>query len=107
MSFKSVVFLAAGALALAGCTTSQVLTVQQPGDRAMSCSELQREFSEIERVMDDAQGDRGVNTANVTAVLLFWPAAVGNYLSADQALEAAQDRQTWLYELYEEKSCDS
>ena len=72
----------------------------------MSCTDLASEFREIERVVDDAQGDKGVNTANVAAVVFFWPAAVGNYVGAERALEAAEDRQAWLYDLYEEKECD-
>lgn len=107
MSYRALTIAAVSALAVAGCTTSEVLTIQQPGDRSMTCAELEGEFREIERVVEDAQGDRGVNTANVTAVLFFWPAAVGNYMSADQALDAAQDRQAWLYDLYEEKGCES
>ncbi|MGX6649218.1 hypothetical protein ACWCOP_14880 [Maricaulaceae bacterium MS644] len=101
-----IVSIALGGLLVGACTTSERVTIRQPGDMSMSCDEIQREFREIERVVDDAQGDQGVNTANVAAVLFFWPAAVGNYVGAERALEAAEERQDWLYELYQEKDCE-
>lgn len=106
MNQKIVLAASAAALMVGACTTSERVTVRQPGDMSMSCSEIEREFREIERVVDDAQGDQGVNTANVAAVLFFWPAAVGNYVGAERALEAAEDRQDWLFEIYEQKECE-
>jgi len=106
MKIKFAALALLSGLALSACTTSEVVTIQQPGDRNMTCAQLAEEFRDIENVVDDAQGDKGVNSANVAAVLLFWPAAVGNYVGAERALEAAEDRQAWLYDLYEEKSCD-
>lgn len=106
MHHKLIITAALGALVLGACTTSERVTVRQPGDMSMSCNEIEREFREIERVVDDAQGDQGVNTANVAAVLFFWPAAVGNYVGAERALEAAEDRQDWLYEIYQQKECE-
>lgn len=93
-------------LLVGACTTSERVTIRQPGDMSMTCAEIESEFREIENVVDDAQGDQGVNTANVAAVLFFWPAAVGNYVGAERALEAAEERQDWLYEIYQEKGCE-
>ena len=56
MSYRALTIAAVSALAVAGCTTSEVLTIQQPGDRSMTCAELEGEFREIERVVEDAQG---------------------------------------------------
>ena len=53
----------------------------------------------------DAEGDKGVNTANISAVLLFWPAAVGNYMDADKAEELVEKRRTHLMGLYTSKGC--
>ena len=56
--------------------------------------------------MADASGDKGVNTANVAAVVFFWPAAVGNYMNASQAEELVEKRRTHLMSIYSGKGCD-
>ncbi|MGB3625299.1 MAG: hypothetical protein WA989_05720 [Henriciella sp.] len=105
---KKTVLIAALAAAIAtACTTTEKVAVQQPTDRKMSCTELEGEFAKLDQVMDDAQGDKGVNTANVAAVVFFWPAAVGNYLNADQAEELVEKRRSHLMEIYSEKGCDA
>jgi hypothetical protein len=43
------------------------------------------EFSKLDAISADAENDKGVNGANVAAVLLFWPAAAGTYLNARDA----------------------
>ena len=93
--------------ALSACTTTEKVAVQQTTDRRLSCSQLETEFAKLDEVMDDAQGDKGVNAANVAAVVLFWPAAVGNYLNADQAEELVEKRRSHLMEIYSEKDCDA
>lgn len=92
-------------LALGACTTTQRVTPIQPGDTAMSCSQLTREFARLDAVMRDAERDQGVNVANVAAVLFFWPAAVGNYLTAGEARDLVDDRRAHLMEIYDRKGC--
>lgn len=98
--------LAAAALG-GGCTTTERVSVMQPGDRAMTCEGLRTEFARLDEIQRDGQSDQGVNAANVGAVLFFWPAAVGNYFSARDAMEIAARRHTHLMTIYNEKNCDS
>lgn len=100
-------FIAAAATALlvAGCTSTPKVAVSQPGDRNMSCSELEAEFAQLQSVQDEAENNQGVNTANVTAVLFFWPAAVGNYMEADRAMDLVEERRAHLMAIYDEKGC--
>tara|TARA_B100000678_G_scaffold291327_1_gene307652 strand:- start:2403 stop:2645 length:243 start_codon:yes stop_codon:yes gene_type:complete len=79
----------------------------QPGDRKLSCEELEVEFAELDAVMEEADDNKGVNTANVAAVVLFWPAAVGNYMDADKAQDLVEKRRSHLMEIYDEKGCDA
>ena len=97
---------ATAAIALSACTTTEKVAVQEPTDRKLSCTELEAEFVKLDQVMEDAKGDKGVNTANVAAVVFFWPAAVGNYLNADQAEELVEKRRSHLMAIYSEKKCD-
>ena len=94
-------------LVLTACTTSQKVSVMQPGDRAMTCTQLRSEFENLEAVKNDAQRDGGVNTANVVAVLFFWPAAAGNYLNARDAQQLVEQRRMHLMSIYNGKLCDN
>ena len=78
-----------------------------PGDRAMTCTQLKEEFAKLDVIKRDADSDKGVNGANVAAVLLFWPAAAGNYLNARDAQQLAEQRRTHLMTFYNEKQCDN
>lgn len=73
----------------------------------MTCMQLRAEFDRLESVKRDAQHDGGVNTANVAAVLFFWPAAAGNYLNARDAQQLVEQRRTHLMSIYNEKRCDN
>ena len=99
--------LAVSASVVTGCTTTEKVAVQQTDDRNLSCAELGTEFAELDAIMEDAKGDRGFNTANVTAAVFFWPAAVGNYMSAKDAEELVEKRREHLMTFYLEKDCDS
>jgi hypothetical protein len=88
-----------------GCATTTKVATQQPGDEAMSCDTLKGEFAKLDSVSKEANGNKGVNTANVAAVLFFWPAAVGNYMDADKAEKLVQERRLHLMNIYRSKSC--
>lgn len=79
----------------------------QPGDVAMNCTQLKAEFARLDAIKSDADHDKGVNTANVAAVLFFWPAAAGNYLNARDAERLVSERRTHLMGYYNEKKCDN
>jgi len=105
---KKTMTLAIAAAALftaSACTNSEKVAVVQPGDSKLSCEQLNTEFTKLDAIMDEAQGNKGVNTANVAAVLLFWPAAVGNYMNADEAEKLVTRRREHLMNLSSEKGC--
>ena len=105
---KTVIVAAvAAALSTAACTTTEKVSVMMPGDRAMTCAQLKEEFAKLDVIKRDADSDKGVNGANVAAVLLFWPAAADNYLNARDAQQLAEQRRTHLMTFYNEKQCDN
>ncbi|MNR44286.1 hypothetical protein D3C85_1630060 [compost metagenome] len=73
----------------------------------MTCTQLKEEFARLDAIKRDADSDKGVNGANVAAVLLFWPAAAGNYLNARDAQQLVEQRRTHLMSFYNEKQCDN
>lgn len=95
------------AVSMSACTTTQRVSVVQPGDRTMSCAQLRDQFTQLDEIIRDGQSDQGVNGANVAAVLFFWPAAVGNYMSARDAMQIAERRKEHLMVIYNEKQCDN
>ena len=107
-SMKRIVLfaVATAALSISGCTSTTKVSAIQPGDQKMSCSQIENEFVRLDSVMEEADDNKGVNTANVAAVLLFWPAAVGNYLDADKAQDLVDKRKTHLMGIYNKKGCD-
>lgn len=104
---KKVAIALAATLALGACTTTERVSVTQPGDQAMTCTQLREQFVKLDEIRRDGQSDQGVNAANVGAVLFFWPAAVGNYFSARDAMEIAERRREHLMTIYNGKNCDA
>ena len=96
-----------GALAIStsACVTTTKVAIQQPGDEAMSCETLKAQFAQLDSITKEADGNKGVNGANVAAVLFFWPAAVGNYMDADKAQNLVEQRRAHLMSIYRSKNC--
>ncbi|WP_334161950.1 hypothetical protein [Phenylobacterium sp.] len=97
----------AASVALAGCATNQKVATNQLGDEKLSCSEITTQDKNLDELLQKAQHNKGVSGANVAAVLLFWPAAVGNYMDADKAEELVNKRKAVLADLYKSKRCDA
>jgi outer membrane murein-binding lipoprotein Lpp len=96
--------LAAGVLT-SGCVTNQKVATSQVGDEQLSCTDIKAQNTKLDELAADARHNKGVNTANVAAVLLFWPAAVGNYMDSDHAEQLIDKRRGRLADLYKAKSC--
>ena len=110
MHIRTALALAAAstiALTSTACTTTEKVNVMQPGDQAMTCTQMKSEFARLDTGKADASKDKGVNGANVAAVLLFWPAAAGNYLNARDAENLVNQRRTHLMSIYNSKNCDN
>ena len=105
-NFTGVAILACAFMASA-CTTTQKVSPVQPGDKNLSCAQLTAEFNKLDEIKKDADRDGGVNTANVAAVLFFWPAAVGNWMNARDARQLVEDRREHLMKIHESKNCDA
>lgn len=107
MKLTIVLTTALAAVSVAACTSTPKVDVRQPGDRNLSCAQIEEELHALDDIQDEAENNQGVNSANVAAVVLFWPAAVGNYMEADRAMDLAQERHDHLMDIYDEKSCDA
>jgi hypothetical protein len=105
MTIRSVAAIGAACMMLSACATNQKVATNQLGDTALSCADIQTEDKKLDELLEKAQHNKGVSGANVAAVLLFWPAAVGNYMDADKAEQLVTKRKSVLADLYKAKSC--
>ena len=97
--------LSIAAMVIAGWTTTEKVAAVQPMDDALACDQLTAEFAKLDTINKQADGNKGVNTAYVAAVLLSWPAAVGNYMDADSAQKLVNERRTHLMGIWNSKNC--
>ncbi len=97
----------AAALALGACSTTQKVSVMQPGDQAMTCAGLRGEFAKLDEVKAQGERNQGVNGANVAAAVFFPLAIAGNYMNARDAMQLAEQRRTHLMTIYDSKRCDN
>jgi hypothetical protein len=96
----------AAVTALTGCASPHVVETSRTSDANLSCIQLDVEMKEADRFKTDAQKEKGMTGTNVAAVLFFWPAMIGTYANANEAIEAANTRKANLMRLYEKKGCD-
>ena len=90
---------------LSGCASPTVVQSVKPGDAGLSCPQLQNEYADTERFKKEAESEKGVTGGNVARVL-FWPAIIGTYMNANEAIAAADNRKVHLANLMTQKSCE-
>lgn len=92
-------------LLLSACSTPKVVEVNKVSDTRLSCTQLEEEIIEANRFEQKARDKKGVTGTNVAAAVLFWPAMIGTYKNANDAIEAARDRKAYLMKLRANKGC--
>jgi len=90
---------------VSGCATPHVVDEKKISDKDLSCDSLVSEIAEAKRFEKEACDEKGVTGTNVVAAIFFWPAIVGTYSNADEAIAAAKERQRHLEALHKENGC--
>lgn len=90
---------------LSGCATPHVVQAVKTTDASLSCAQMETEMAESDRFRTDAQKEKGMTGTNVAAVIFFWPAMIGTYSNANEAIAAADSRKSNLMNLYTQKKC--
>lgn len=91
---------------LSGCATPHVVNSVQTTDTMMNCRQLESEIAEADRFREAADREKGMTGTNVAAALFFWPAMIGTYSNANQAIAAADTRKAHLMGIYSQKKCN-
>ena len=104
---KKIALALCAVTALGACSSTTKVNVMQPGDSTMTCTSLRTEFGRLDQIKAEGEGNQGVNGANVAEAILFPLAIAGNYLSARDAMQLAEQRRTHLMTIYNDKNCDN
>jgi len=71
----------------------------------LTCAQLQNEFQDAEKFRTDADKEKGMTGGNVARAILFWPAILGSFSNANEAIAAADARKVHLSNLMNQKGC--
>jgi hypothetical protein len=83
----------------------KVVDTKPMGDNKLSCMQLVAEIQEVTEFERKAQKEKGVTGTNVAGAAIFWPATIGTYYNANEAIDAAKERKEHLVELSTKKGC--
>lgn len=104
----------ASLMTLAGCggRTANPIATKEPGDKNMSCEDIEAEMSDLERkarrLMGEQSAKTGKNAALGVGGLIIFPVWFFMDLSDAEQQEALamQDRQAHLQRIFNKKDCD-
>ncbi|MEH6832225.1 MAG: hypothetical protein V7661_15445 [Sulfitobacter sp.] len=106
MNFKNYgALIIASTVLLSGCVSPEVVQKSSVNDASLTCEEIKIQLVQLEEIRTEASKGKTVSGQNVAAAILFWPAVIGNYSNAQQALEAASKRNEVLVALANKKRC--
>ena len=92
-------------LFLASCATPHVVDIVQPNDEHLNCAGLQNEVDELDRFIEEAESEKGVNWSNAGRLLVFPIGIWATYENAEQAINAANQRVLYLRGIMSKKNC--
>lgn len=104
MKSKFVISLSAAFL-LSACASPTVVQSVKAGDTGLTCPQLQNEYQDAERLRAEADKEKGMTGGNVARAILFWPAILGSFSNANEAIAAADSRKVNLANIMNQKGC--
>jgi|TARA_B100001964_G_scaffold132416_1_gene146273 hypothetical protein len=94
-----------GFVFLNSCAKPTVVDSVMPGDEELNCGQLKNAVAESQRFIREAESVKGGTGGNITRGLLFWPAIIGTYNNANEAIAAANTRKVHLFNIMRRKDC--
>lgn len=105
MGFSKMAASVALAGMLAACASPAVVQSVKAGDNGLTCAQLQNDFQDADKARADADKEKGMTGGNVVRAILFWPAILGSFSNANEAIAAADARKVNLSNLMSQKGC--
>lgn len=97
--------IAAVAMGLTACATSEKIQVVQAGDPNLSCVQIREEIAKLDKTKADIDSKKGVTGTNVAAALFWLPGLAYTYYDAGQAERLISERKSALTMIYNNKKC--
>ncbi len=91
---------------LASCATPHVVDIVQPNDEQLNCVGLQNEIDELDKFIEEAESEKGVNWSNAGRLMVFPIGIWATYENAGQAIIAANQREIYLRGIMSKKNCE-
>ena len=92
-------------LFLASCATPHVVDIVQPNDEQLNCAGLQNEVDGLDKFIEEAESEKGVNWSNAGRLIVFPIGIWATYENAEQAINAANQRELYLRGIMSKKKC--
>jgi len=101
--FRTVISLSIITILLSSCgERSEKVDTLKRGDKNLSCSEVQLEINEAEQYKKMAYDKQRLGIKSIVMPIGY----IDTYMSADDAVKAADARIQYLYRIYDIKKCD-
>ena len=101
---KNLIFITI--LFLSACATPHVVDIVTPGDEKLNCAQLNIEISKLERFKNEASKEKGVTWGNAGRLIVFPIGIWATYENANQAIDAANQREVYLMGIKQRKNCN-
>ena len=90
---------------LCSCATPTVVDIVKPGDEELSCGQLKNEIADLDAFIKEAEDEKGVTGGNAMRALVFPIGIWATYENANQAIDAANQREVYLVGIMQRKNC--
>ena len=90
---------------ITSCATPHVVKIVMPGDEGLSCSQVVNEIARLEKFVKDADKEKGVTWGNAGRLIVFPIGIWATYENANQAIDAANQREVYLTGIKQRKGC--
>jgi len=90
---------------LTSCATPHVVDIVSEGDDELSCKQLDIEIAKLDKFREEAESEKGVNWSNAGRLLVFPIGIWGTYDNANDAINAANQREVYLRGIKGRKNC--
>ena len=90
---------------LAACATPHVVDIVQDNDEQLNCVGLQNEVDELDKFIEEAESEKGVNWSNAGRLMVFPIGIWATYENASEAISAANQREIYLRGIMSKKNC--
>ena len=88
---------------ITACASPTVVQPIKMVDNGLCCSQLQNEYQDADKLRAEAEKEKGVTGGNIARALLFWPAILGSFSNANEALAATDSRKVNLANVMNQK----